>query len=70
MGSGIENARDRIMARRRAKDTTASKWRDLQESDMVQYMASSGSEDDNSDEGSGSDDDIAVTGKKKSHSAK
>jgi hypothetical protein len=60
------------MARRRAKDTTASKWRDLQESDMVQYMASSGSEDDNSgDDSDGSDDDIAVTGKKKkSHSAK
>lgn len=42
------------MARRRAKETTASKWRDLQESDMLQYMASSGSESDESD----SDNDL------------
>ena len=60
LGSGIANARDRIMAKRRSKETTASKWRDLQESDMLQYMASSGSE---SDDASDSDSESATKSK-------
>jgi hypothetical protein len=49
------------MAKRRAKETTASKWRDLQESDMLQYMASSGSDD--SDNTSESDDESGAKSK-------
>ncbi len=45
LGGTIENAHDRIMVKRRSKNgSTASKWRDLKESDMLQYMASSDSE--------------------------
>lgn len=45
------------MARRRAHTATASKWRDLQESDMLQYMASDASSEEDSDVESDDDDD-------------
>eukprot|EP00604_Paraphysomonas_vestita_P000673 CAMPEP_0174824840 /NCGR_PEP_ID=MMETSP1107-20130205/38542_1 /TAXON_ID=36770 /ORGANISM="Paraphysomonas vestita, Strain GFlagA" /LENGTH=391 /DNA_ID=CAMNT_0016054287 /DNA_START=78 /DNA_END=1250 /DNA_ORIENTATION=+ len=57
VGHGIENVHDRIMAKRRAKTSSAaSKWRDLKESDMLQYMASSDSDSDSENENDSEND--------------